>query len=960
MVAMQDAPPPLRLEITGVNPTDLPTVVVTTSVFDQLGQPVFGLGESNFAITGELADRARIISVENISDDALAFSVVLAIDTSSSMAGYPLDRAKEAAITFINSIGPNDPVAIVTFDSQERLVQDYTTDKDVLINAINNLGFGGKTSLYDGGSLAVDIAANSPTSRRAVILLSDGAEFGGLSSNAREAALQAALRQGVPIYTIGLGFGIDRSYLQDLSSNTNAKFYESPTPDELLTIYQGLAATLRSQYVITLEADIPADGKDYNLEIQATDAAGNQASASASLRAPIQVPIVQLPNLPTEPIAEPTEFSPEIIADDPITNVEIQVDGAAVQNSTEAPFAITIDPASLSPGDHNITFNVTDDDGDVGTATGDFQVAPLASTFSFVGVPDGELTEATDVTIDASGQTPVVSAAYSVDGGEPVTITTEPFAFTLDPYQFIPGQHTLNVDVTNAGGVTTSEEAPFIVGSVPPQFEITGLEAGQVVDAPVTVTATTTASQTPVQTITFAIGDTDLGTVNAPNGDVVIDPASLQPGTTTLTVTATDENGQISTQTVDFEVAALPPSITLSGINPGEGIEGSHTLTADITSQTPVTSVVYKLDGTELATQTEAPYTLDVNAAEINGGNHILTVEATNEGGQTASASVAFLSIPPTPTTTPSFTPTSGPSSTPTTEPSATPSPSPTLDLTLTAETQLQSIMTEQAISAVAAQSTLDAQSTADAQSTVSAGQTLEAQASLQAAQTQSAISTAQAAATIAPSLTAQAQATNNAQATANANASATAQAQVQANTQATMDVAGTATTAAENTANAQATADARATRDSRATAAAQQTLEAQGTLSVITTAQAEAAQAAQGTRDAQSTMTAEFKGTADAEATSEPTEETSAEVTEASASAEPTEVAQLPATPTGAATLSTAQPSLTPVELISETQGAAAGNNQIIPIAVCIAGVLVLLISLFFIVTRRRTQNTR
>src|SRR5690606_33451533 len=117
-------------------------------------------------------------------------------------------------------------------------------------------------------------AADSGNNRRAVILLSDGAEYGGISSAPRGAALEEALERGVPVYTIGLGYGFDRTYLQSLAQGTLAQFSESPTPEELLAIYNNLAATLRSQYVVTLNVDIPADGTTYPLEVQVTTDAG--------------------------------------------------------------------------------------------------------------------------------------------------------------------------------------------------------------------------------------------------------------------------------------------------------------------------------------------------------------------------------------------------------------------------------------------------------------------------------------------------------------------------------------------------------------------------------------------------------------------------------------------------------------------------------------------------------------
>jgi len=901
MVAMQDSPP-LRLEITGVNPTGLPTVVVTTSVFDRLGQPIFGLTQENFAITGELADQARIVSVENLSDETLAFSVVLAIDTSSSMAGYPIEQARQAAITFINSIGPNDPVAIVTFDTREQIIQDYTTDKDVLINAINNLGFGGKTALYDGGFLAVQKAAESPTSRRAVVLLSDGAEFGGVSGAGRTSALDEAFRRGVPVYTIGLGYGIDRSYLQDLSGQTNADFFESPTPDELVAIYGDLAATLRSQYVVTIEADVPADGKTYTLEIQSTDANGNTATATAELRAPIPVPIVTFGGLPEGEISEVTEVTADVAADDAITAGEFQIDGASVAILNAAPYTLSIDPAQLSPGDHTLSFTATDADGDPGTVSQPIQIAALPSVVTIVNLPEGEISEPANISLDATGQTLPVSAAYSVDGGDVTPVTEVPFLFTLDPYQYAPGDHTLNVDVTNAGGVTSNAQASFSVADLQPQVEITGLEAGQVVGDPTTVNVNVVNSQSPITSIQVALGDTNIleasGTSTA---SVEINPADFPFGAQTLTVNITEANGDVTTQTLDFETADFAPQITLSGIDPGETIEDNRTVTVDVVSLSPVTNVVYKLDGVEIGSQTEAPFSIDMNVNEVGSGSHILTVDVTNASGRTASQGLAFAVFAPTNTPVPTNTPTPGPSNTPTEVP---PTPTATINLTLTAEViaqaqaastgtadaQVQELMTEQAVSAAEAQQTLDALATENAQATVDAAATQVAQ------------QTANARATVDAQAQVNAVATNNALATVNANAT---------------DIA-------------QETANARATVDTMTTANAQAELDAQATQNVRQTA----------TADAQATGTANAQTTLDALETEEPT--TVAQV----ATSED-------GTPSG-----TVAPTLTPPELVTEVQGAAADNNNIIPIVLCVAGVVLLLILFFVITGRRRNQN--
>ncbi|HRL13365.1 MAG TPA: VWA domain-containing protein, partial [Aggregatilineales bacterium] len=154
----QDAAAP-RIEITGVNATGLPAVTVTANVTDTLGQPVAGLGIDDFALSGALADVGRVVKVESLTDDNLHFSSVLVIDTSSSMAGTPIERAREAAIAYVNALRDDDPVAVITFSNDAVTLRDFTTDKADLVAAISALRFGGETALYDAAVAGVELAA---------------------------------------------------------------------------------------------------------------------------------------------------------------------------------------------------------------------------------------------------------------------------------------------------------------------------------------------------------------------------------------------------------------------------------------------------------------------------------------------------------------------------------------------------------------------------------------------------------------------------------------------------------------------------------------------------------------------------------------------------------------------------------------------------------------------------------
>ena len=57
-----------------------------------------------------------------------------------------------------------------------------------------------------------------------------------------------------------------------------ASFYEAPQPEELGEIYSNLAFLFRSQYIVTMSADVPADGTRYDFTLNVTTADG-QTSA---------------------------------------------------------------------------------------------------------------------------------------------------------------------------------------------------------------------------------------------------------------------------------------------------------------------------------------------------------------------------------------------------------------------------------------------------------------------------------------------------------------------------------------------------------------------------------------------------------------------------------------------------------------------------------------------------------
>ncbi|MEL7433896.1 MAG: glycosyltransferase, partial [Chloroflexota bacterium] len=126
---------------------------------------------------------------------------------------------------FHKIVSESIPISIVSFSNAATVRADFTTDRDVLLSTVEALTPGGVTALYDAATLGMRQAASTNSPENIVVLLSDGAEYGGQSSSTRADVIELAEASDVSIITIGLGFGSDRSFLEELSTITDATYY---------------------------------------------------------------------------------------------------------------------------------------------------------------------------------------------------------------------------------------------------------------------------------------------------------------------------------------------------------------------------------------------------------------------------------------------------------------------------------------------------------------------------------------------------------------------------------------------------------------------------------------------------------------------------------------------------------------------------------------------------------------
>lgn len=300
----------LDVQITGLAQTEADEVVAIVSVLDH-GRPVAGLTASAFAAS-EDGQTAPILSVTSSESSDIPLAVVVTLDTSGSMAGTAMSASLAAASEFVSRLAPADSAAVVSFADAAAVRQGFTVDRAAVLNVLASLAATGNTALFDAVATAAELAANAGTARKAVLLLSDGEDFGGLSATTREESLGAAEQSSAVFYTIGLGTSIDEAYLEELASRSGGRYFAAPGPADIAGIYQSLSEQLRTQYVVTLRTPGGQDPGTRAVTIVAQTPEGS-GEATAPY-APLIAGTVEPSPVPSPSIAAPESTPPPTAA----------------------------------------------------------------------------------------------------------------------------------------------------------------------------------------------------------------------------------------------------------------------------------------------------------------------------------------------------------------------------------------------------------------------------------------------------------------------------------------------------------------------------------------------------------------------------------------------------------------------------------------------------------------------
>ncbi len=236
----------LNLNINQVIDSACPSDRIIVSVIDFTGNPVTGLTAANFTLRE--AGNARTVSVSAVSSGAGsgALSMAILIDTSGSISATDLTNEKAAAKQLVSQIGSGDQVAVYSFETTVKPVQDFTSDKVKLNTAIDSITGGNNTALYQAIQTASQ-AVGARSGRKAIVLMTDGED--SASSISIDQAIAAAKTAGVPVFPVGFG-SANQTILTRIATETGGFYSASSTSTNLQSILQSIGQVISSQYEI--------------------------------------------------------------------------------------------------------------------------------------------------------------------------------------------------------------------------------------------------------------------------------------------------------------------------------------------------------------------------------------------------------------------------------------------------------------------------------------------------------------------------------------------------------------------------------------------------------------------------------------------------------------------------------------------------------------------------------------
>jgi VWFA-related protein len=271
--------------------SDVTTVQLDVAVLDNKGNFIPNIPRGNFRVLEDNVPQ-QVASFSTNADAPMTIAMV--VEFNAQFQEYWSEGWYETLVAtygFVETLKPDDYLAIVAYDLKTEILSDFTTDRQKTQEAMQRLRIPGfsESNMYDA---LVDTAQRMSgiEGRKAILLVSTGRDtFSKLTYDKARKALQEA---GVPIYALSImqafrimmdpymgpmqrmDFLQADNQLNTFCRETGGQAFFPRFLAEYGNIYQTIGAALRNQYSIAYHPSNQAkDGSFRKLKVELVDPA---------------------------------------------------------------------------------------------------------------------------------------------------------------------------------------------------------------------------------------------------------------------------------------------------------------------------------------------------------------------------------------------------------------------------------------------------------------------------------------------------------------------------------------------------------------------------------------------------------------------------------------------------------------------------------------------------------------
>jgi Ca-activated chloride channel family protein len=275
--------------------TDIDLVTVDVAVLDNKGHFIPGIPRGNFRVLEDNVPQ----QVKSFSMGEAPMTVCMVIEFSNRYQQYWSEawyQTLTASYGFLQSLKPDDYVAIVAYDMRPEILSDFSTDRNKAYEAMQRLRIAAfsESNLYDAVTDTAD-RMKDLDGRKAIILIASGVDtFSKLTFDKTRKILQD---DGVPIYAIGMMQALRDWYdangmlgsiarLDFLQADNQMRTFAAETGGqsffprfygEFPGIYQAIQQAMKNQYTIGYApANKARDGKFRHIKVELVNPATNE------------------------------------------------------------------------------------------------------------------------------------------------------------------------------------------------------------------------------------------------------------------------------------------------------------------------------------------------------------------------------------------------------------------------------------------------------------------------------------------------------------------------------------------------------------------------------------------------------------------------------------------------------------------------------------------------------------